>query len=234
MFEKQILIIGGTGAIGTYTIEELVKLGYQMDVITLDPLESTNQIHYICRNFNDGIVDEILKEKYYDAIIDFRHHDPRNYPPILEQLAEHTQHLIYLSSYRVYADTEVPIRESSPRWIDVMDDDTLNTFKKKNEYSVQKGCCEEIIRSSKYADKVTIVRPLIAFYHGRLSYITCRASIVVARTMNHKKIIVPEAAKNITAGYCFSGNVGKQLAHLVLNPKAYGEAYTLGTDENLT
>lgn len=45
--KKTVLLIGGAGAIGIFTAEELVKRGFKVDIITLDDLENTEDITYI-------------------------------------------------------------------------------------------------------------------------------------------------------------------------------------------
>ena len=167
---KEILLIGGSGAIGSYTAAELARLGYHVDVITLENLSSSAQITYLTAPANDEMLLQVFRQKKYDAIVDFLHYNPKNYSTRLKLLAEHTDHLIFLSSYRVYADEEHPIRETSPQLWDITEDKTH--FEETNSYSAFKSQCEQLIRQSPYVNKVTIVRPLIAFYHGRLSFIT--------------------------------------------------------------
>lgn len=47
MKPNSVLLIGGAGAIGTYTSKELANLGCHVDVICLETLENTERIHYI-------------------------------------------------------------------------------------------------------------------------------------------------------------------------------------------
>lgn len=230
--KKTVLLIGGAGAIGMFAAEELVKRGFKVDIITLDDLENTEDITYIKCKAGEQEYRRILSEKRYGAIVDFLGYSRENCPKYLELFCENTEQYIYLSSYRVYADEEHPITEKAPKLIDVYKDDAK--MMEINTYPILKSQCENIIRASKYSNKITVVRPVIAFYRNRLSFITTQFHTLVGRAREGKKILVPEIARNAIAGYSFSGNVGKLLAHLVLNEKAYGEDFTLGTDENLT
>lgn len=226
---KKVLLIAGAGAIGSYTAEELVARGFDVDIITLDRLENKPHIRYINERATRDFYRTFLNENRYDAIVDFMDYNSDGYEEVLHLLASHTEQLIYLSSYRVYGDAEHPVRETSPKQ-DTMFPPDSRIFE-VDTYPINKIRCERIIRNSPYADKVTIVRPVISFYRKHLSFITTKFYTLIERSRAHKPILVPKIAKDVTAGFCFSGNVGKLLAHLVLNPKAYGEAFTLSTGE---
>ena len=50
-----------------------------------------------------------------DGIVNFLHYpEAEAYPPVHKLLTENTDHLIFLSSYRVYADLQHPITEEAP------------------------------------------------------------------------------------------------------------------------
>ena len=229
---KNVLLIAGAGAIGSYTAEELVARGFDVDIITLDCLENKPHIRYINERATVAFYRTLLSEKTYDAIVDFMDYDSARYEEVLHLLASHTEQLIYLSSYRVYGDAEHPVRETSPKQ-DTMFPPDSRIFE-VDTYPINKIRCERIIRNSPYADKVTIVRPVISFYRKNLSFITTKFYTLIERSRAGKPILVPEITKTVAAGYSFSGNVGKLLAHLVLNPKAYGEAFTLSAGEQKT
>ncbi|MBQ2707687.1 MAG: NAD-dependent epimerase/dehydratase family protein [Clostridia bacterium] len=231
MQKKTVLLIGGAGAIGSYTSMELEQLGYAVDVITLEERESTAAVRYLRLQANLTALTEFLTGRHYTAIVDFLHHHPDSYPAMLALLAAHTEQLVFLSSYRVYADNAHPIREDAPQLADLFSAEEL--LATKQDYPWAKSMCERIILASEHAHKVTIVRPVIAFYHARLSYITLKAPNIVLRS-GKKPLLVPEAAKNVIAGFSFSKNVGKEIAHLIGKEAAMGEAFTLSGGELLT
>ena len=41
--QKKVLVPGGTGAMGVYLVPELLKMGYKVDVVSLDDRESDNE-----------------------------------------------------------------------------------------------------------------------------------------------------------------------------------------------
>ena len=69
---KKILVPGGTGAMGVYLVPELLKMGYQVDVISLVDKEKDHpNVRYIKDNACDiDIMREYLKNDY-DAVVDF-------------------------------------------------------------------------------------------------------------------------------------------------------------------
>ena len=62
-----------------------------------------------------------LKDKYYSGIVNYIHYvGVDEYKPIHKLLSAHTEHLIFLSSYRIYADLEHPITENAPTLYDAL------------------------------------------------------------------------------------------------------------------
>ena len=73
-----------------------------------------------------------------------------------ELLVKNTEHLIFLSSYRVYADMQHPITESAPRLLDVSEDEE---FLKTEDYALPKAPrCEDMLFSKHRGEHFTVVR----------------------------------------------------------------------------
>ena len=92
----------------------------------------------------DRAVLQQLLANSYDGIVDFMIYNSGELPYFLPLLPEHTDHYIYLSSYRVYDNKEHPVRETSPRLIDSSDDLLLRN---SDDYSIYKARGENVIRS---------------------------------------------------------------------------------------
>lgn len=63
---KKILVLGGTGFLGYYTVEELLKKGYEVKSVALPPMPaddlfSDNQVENILANVNDLTDQEVLE-----------------------------------------------------------------------------------------------------------------------------------------------------------------------------
>lgn len=230
---KKVLLIGGGGTLGSYASEELLKKNCITDVICLENKVSGNKnLHYFNMNADLNGLTEFLKNRYYDGIINFIHYtDPESYKSVHRLLCEKTSHLVFLSSYRVYADLQHPVTEDSPQLYDVCGDEL---FLKTEDYAVPKSKCEHFIREESGTSNWTIVRPVISFSDKRLDIVTVSGHEAVDRTARGEKIYLPIEAKDLTAGLDWAGNSGKLIADLSLNDRAFGETYTVSSAQNLT
>jgi len=231
MNKKQVLLMAGGGTLGSYTAKELLRLGYQVDIIALEDLHSLNRnLNYIKGMVTDEMLLDLFAKKHYDAIVDFvLYTDPKAYEKRADLLLANTDQLIFLSSYRTFADEEHPIRESSPQWLDVTKDEYMLEHE---DYAIPKSHCERYLRSLPNRNW-TIIRPVISFSHFRLDLITIGAGQLL-RGLEGKKILAPEACRNNFAGLSWAGDCGKLIARLVCNPKAMGEDFIIGTGESRT
>jgi hypothetical protein len=75
-----------------------------------------------------------------------------------EMMLSNTSNHIFLSPYRVYANS-TPIREDSPCFLDVSDD---KEFIATEDYALFKARQEDILKASNF-DSLKIVRPAITY-----------------------------------------------------------------------
>lgn len=228
---KKILVPGGTGAMGVYLVPELLGLGYKVDVVSLDECESDNpDLRYFKGNFKDPAYrDEILKNDY-DAIVDFMIYSTEEFKAVYETLLSSTGHYIYLSSYRVYANEEHPIRETSPRLYDVYKE---GKFAESEDYSLYKARGEEVLKASAFTNW-TGIRPAITFSKRRFQLVTLEANTIIPRAKRGVPIPVPKQALGVQATMSWAGDVAKMISRLVLNDAAKREIYTVATAEHNT
>ncbi len=232
---KRILVLGGTGAMGTYLVPELLSMGYKVDVVSIDDVISTNQnLKYIKADAkNAKFLTELLKNEY-SAIVDFLVHnrpsgDFKN--TLMPLFLENTDHYINLSTYRVYSGVELPIKETSPRLLDVITDNQAYLDAKEDEYSLYKAIGENMLLESGYKNW-TVVRPAITYSKFRFQLVTLEANVLIERMRENKTVLLPKEAMGISATMSWAGDVAKMIARLVLNKNSYGEIYTVSTAEN--
>ena len=225
---KKILVLGGTGAMGTYLVPKLAERGYSVDVVSIDDMRNKPGINYIKADAYDRKVMAELLKKGYDAIVDFMIYDTARFAERYEMLLENTEHYIYLSSYRIYADEEHPITETSPRLLDVSED---REFLGYEDYSLYKARGENILRSSKFKNW-TIIRPAITYSKHRFQLVTLEANTVVARARQSKPVLVPKKAMEIRGTMSWGGDIAEMIARLVLNKDAICEIFTVSTAEH--
>lgn len=227
---KKILVIGGTGAMGVYLVPELLGLGYKVDVVSFDNVVSdSSNLKYITANAKDhNIIAELLKNEY-DAVVDFMIYPTKEeYEKFLPLYLENTQHYIFLSTYRIYANEEHPIKETSPRLLDVTTDPVLLS---SGDYCIYKAQGEDYLRNSEFSNW-TIIRPAITYSKRRFQLITMEYNLVIRRMLEGKTLVLPEYAMNIQATMSWAGDVAKMIARLVLNKSAFKETYSVCTAEH--
>ncbi len=229
MLGKKILVLGGTGAMGIYTVPELLKKGYEVDVVTLDSVESDNEaLSYITGDGkNLTFLKKLLCNKY-NGIIDFLTYGTAEFKERYELLLSSTEHYIFLSSYRVYANEQIPITESAPRMLDVSND---KEYLSTEDYSLYKARAEDILFASNF-NNWTIVRPAITYSKYRYQFMNMEADLFLPRVFAGKKIIVPEQALDIQCTLSWGGDMAKLFANLIFKKDAMGEAFNLSTAEH--
>ncbi len=231
---KKVLLIAGGGTLGTHTADELLRLGHKVDVICLEDKTSGNEN---LRFFKARATLEYLKDffegNHYDGIVNFLHYkNYEDYIPYHELLTKNTDHLIFLSSYRVYADLEHPITENAPKLLDVIKDD--EEFLEKETYALAKARAERFLADNPYPKNFTIVRPVISFSERRLDVNMVSGHEILDALKEGRAVRLPLEAKNLTAGVDFAGNSGKLIANLLFKKECIGEAYTVSSAQGLT
>ena len=231
---KKVLLIAGGGTLGRYTAKELLSKDCEVDVICLEDYTSDNpNLRCYKANADFNYLTEFLKDNYYDGIVNFIHYTSvDDYKPVHKLLCSKTDQLIFLSSYRVYADLQHPITETAPMLADVVKDD--EEVLKTVNYALPKARCEKYLREESGTKNWTIVRPVISFSDKRLDLVTVSGREIIDAAKSGKTILLPEAAKNLTAGLDWAGNSGKLIANLLFKKECFGEAYTVSSGQNLT
>lgn len=229
---KNVLLIAGGGTLGEYTAKELLKNGCEVDIICLeDNVSDNDNLHYFKADANYEYLTEFLENRHYNGIVNFIHYTSTEaYKPVHMLLSGKTDRLVFLSSYRVYADLQHPVTETAPQLYDVTDDEAfLNT----EDYAVPKSKNEKFIREESNTDNWTIVRPVISFSKRRFDIVTENRN-VLDRIKAGEIIALPIGSKKLTAALDWAGNSGKLIANLIFKENARKEAFTISTAQNLT
>lgn len=78
----------------------------------------------------------------------------------------------------------------------------------------------------------SIIRPAITYSRRRFQLVTLEADTVVYRMLTGKTLVLPKEAMDKQATMSWAGDLAKMFSGVILNPKAYGEAYTFATAEH--
>jgi nucleoside-diphosphate-sugar epimerase len=225
---KKCLVLGGTGAIGSYVTLELLRLGYLVDVTSRSKHSSIDDhLSYVYGDAkDDDFLSKILQNKY-DAIIDFMVYSTDEFKKRHELLLKSAKHYIFTSSARVFAESKSPISERTPRLLDNCED---SEYLRSDEYALAKARQEDILMKSKYKNW-TIIRPTITYGHGRFQLGTLEANTVVFRSLKNRSVIMPDTMMKKITTMTWAGDVAKMVTKIVLNKKAFANDFNLVTNE---
>ena len=231
--DKRVLLIAGGGTLGTYVSEELLRLGAFVEVICPEEKVSDNERLVFHQSLaTEEVLRDLFSKKHYDGIVNFIHYKKvDDYRRIHPLLISNTDHLIFLSSYRVYANEQHPITEDAPRLADILTD---KEFFEKEDYALPKARCEDYLRQEHAGEPWTIVRPVISFSDRRLDLLLYSGKDVLNYAGRTEEMLMPSLVKDYAAGIDWAGNSGKLIAHLLFKEKAIGEAFTVYSGHGLT
>lgn len=226
----RILLICGTGVMGTYLTEKLQQMGHQVMITSRSHYESYGSISYWqCDARKDDFLNG-LKGKYFDAIVDFLGYRTEEFRDRIEKLLDSTNHYFFLSSSRVYAESEDPITEKSPLLLDVCRDEKyLHT----DEYALSKAREEKILRTASQKNW-TILRPYITYGWNRLQLEGMEKEEWLYRVMHGRKVLVSQDLLEKRTTMTYAVDVAFCIANLIGSEKAKGEDFNVTGTDNMT
>lgn len=226
-----ILVLGGTGAMGTHLIRFLSENNdVQVTVTSRKERKSHGNINYIVGNARDSaFMSSLLKNAYYDVIIDFMNYNYEEFMEYHRALLAATDHYIFLSSSRVYANYEGRITESCPRLLETTKDEA---FLSTNRYALRKAREEDMLRSSGMTN-YTIIRPYITYSNRRLQLGIYEKEEWLYRVLNDKPLIMSEGILDKMTTLTFGRDVSFGIYKIALG-KPLADAVHITTMENMT
>ncbi len=228
---KKVLVLGATGAIGFYLVPALAKMGYAVDAVSLDdpPYDVPNVTYYKFNAKDDAELFRFIGSKKYDAILDLLLYLTAELETRYMKLLDSTDHYLFFSSYRVYANEKIPIKETALRLLDVSTDKVFLAGE-ETKYALYKAREENLLRASG-RNNYTILRPTMVFSRYRYQLVGLEAPTFLYLAQEGYKVPLPENAMSLNAAMICSEDAAKLISRLVLNDKAYGEAFTVGSSE---
>lgn len=183
--EMRVLVLGGTGAIGKPLVQLLAENGIDTFVTTRQRDRDLSLVNYINGNAREhGLLKSVLSEKW-DAVIDFMAYSTAEFKARVDLLLASTPQYVYLSSARVYADTDQLITEDSARLLDVCTDDE---YLSSDEYALAKARQEDMLRDSGCRNW-TIIRPYITYGDNRLQLGVLEKEEWLHRALQNRTIV---------------------------------------------
>lgn len=227
----QVLLLGGTGAIGTALIEQLKKdKTCQLYVTTRSIRKNTENVQYITGNAHDTDFIKSVLAHQYDAIIDFMHYTSEEFDKRMNLFLYNTAHYFFFSSGRVYAECSGNISEKSERLLDACTD---ACYLQTHEYALEKARCENLLL--KMRDKNwTIIRPYITYNDNRLQLGVFEKEHWLFRAINGRSIVFPKDMAQKQTSLTYAGDVAYAIYKLIGNSQAQGETFHIVTPEKMT
>lgn len=223
-----ILIVGGTGILSTAVVKLALNQKYCVTVINRGrrPQFIPKDVCLIKSDKNNHeFIKSKIKDKKYDAIIDFLCYSKEELINSFMFYKNYTNQYVFISSCGVYNySLEGPFYEDSPK--------VLTEW----EYSIEKWECEQkLIELAKKTNiNYTIIRPNVNYGDTRIPYGIVpemgKHWTFISRILNNKPIITWNEGKN-------KGNIthvldfGEALVKLLGNPDSYNQSINVCGDE---
>ena len=159
-----ILIIGGTGVLSTAVTSAALNKGIGVTMINRGNRLIPEGVEHIKADKDDRcLIENTLKNRYFDAVIDFLCYTDEETKRSVSLYSKHTKQYIYISSCAVY-NTELLYGklgdEDSPKELSIW------------PYSLNKCNSEQLLKSLFANTEVnyTIVRPCVTYDNTRIPY----------------------------------------------------------------
>lgn len=199
-----VLLLGGTGAIGTYLRDILNAYRIPTTISTRDPARLQEKIkytNYVVGNAKDISFLAGICSSHWDVIVDFMAYTSTEFKERLDLLLNSTNQYIYISSARVYGNVEHLIRESSPRLLDCTKD---KVYLSTDEYALSKARQENLLLKNNRKN-FTIVRPYITYGNERFQMGVLEKEEWLYRAIHGRTVVfskdIADKITTLTHGY---------------------------------
>lgn len=219
----EILIIAGTGAMGTHLINLLSDSNIEVFVTSRKKRESSGRIHYLHGDAQDIIFLRSILNKHWDTIVDFMVYSTESFKKRVDLLLGATAQYIFLSSSRVYANSNIPIHEKSLRLLDESNDEK---FLLTDEYSLSKARQENILKCSMHKNW-TIICPYITYSENRLQLGVFEKEDWLYRALKGKTIVFSREINFKLTTMTYGLDVARVIVKLIGDPGAIGEIFNI-------
>lgn len=226
----KVLVLGGTGAMGIHLVKLLAEKDNQVYVTSRRKSAISNNIRYIQGNAHSPEFLDTLLSQSWDAIVDFMVYSTPIFQQRYSLFLKSTKQYIFISSARVYADSQYPIKENSPRLLDIIDDQNyLNT----DEYALTKARQENLLFDSE-TNNWTIIRPYITYDNERLQLGVLEKEDWLYRALHGRGIVTAKDIQTQSTTLTAGKDVARGICALIGNELALGEAFHITNNQSFS
>lgn len=225
----KVLLLGGTGAMGSHLTHILQHKGFHVYVTSRKYRKNQDSVTYIQGNAHDFLFLKQLLQRRWDVIVDFMVYGTEEFKGRVDALLEATNQYIFLSSSRVYAQSERPLTEKSDRLLDATAD---KEYLATDEYALRKAREEDVLMASKY-NNWTIVRPYITYSERRLQLGVLEKEQWLYRALKGRTIVFSRDISSRYTTLTYGYDVACGIAQLVGNSQAYHQIFHITTNQSI-
>ncbi|MCM1219373.1 MAG: NAD(P)H-binding protein [Lachnospiraceae bacterium] len=220
---KNILILGGTGAMGKALVDNLAECGIAVTVTSRQDREAVSNVTYVKGDAHDldFLKEVIARCPVWDAIVDFMVYSTDEFSLRVEMLLAATKQYIYISSARVYAQSDSPITENTPRLLEVCQDEE---YLKTDEYALAKARQENLLLQQK-SDNWTIIRPSITYNVNRLQLGVLEKEDWLYRALHGRSIVFSDDIADKLTAMTMGNDVAKGICAVIGQAAALGQVF---------
>lgn len=226
---KYILLLGGTGAMGKYLVDLLhLHKDVQCYVTSRSKRTDFDNIHYLQGNaLNEDFLSATLSMYHWDAIVDFMLHNDFDFARKKDLLLSSTKQYVFVSSARVYADSDEIITEESPRLLDVCTD---SEYLQTDEYALSKARQENQLIDST-SSNWTIIRPSKTYGENRIQLGSMEKEDWIYDVIHGRSIVVYRDFLDKYVTFSSGLDVAKCIEVLLCNNDALRNIYNVTGDD---
>lgn len=227
--KTKILLLGGTGAMGSHIVKLLTNSENEVYVTSRRSRVSHDNINYILGNAHDiQFLNTLLTRESYDTIVDFMIYDTEEFENRSLFFLDHCKQYIFISSSRVYSNKDELITEQTPRLLDVCKD---TAYLSTDEYALTKARQENILKKSG-RNNWTIVRPYITFSEFRLQLGVMEKENWLYRALKGRTIVFSKDIAERYTTLTYGHDVARGVISLFGQTEALGQVFHITVNES--
>lgn len=227
--DVKVLVIGGTGTIGSFVTRELWKRGCEITLLVrgLSRQVFPNEpgISVVHGDRKDISLLRAVAERHFDVVVDLACYEPQDAEAAVQTFAGRIEQYLFVSTVDVY---------TKPASVYPVTEDAERNPRKSFAYAWGKAQCEEVFfkahREKRF--EVTIIRPAHTYCEGvtPLLQVFGWTTDHLDRIRKRKPVIIHGDGTSLWSSL-YAEDLAIPLARALLNPVVYGKAYNMASEE---
>ena len=226
-----ILVLGGTGAMGAHLVNLLAEQGHSVTVTSRSKRQDQPGIHYARGSAHHlDFLLPLLSAQKWDAVVDFMCYSVQEFQKHCPFLLQHTNQYVFLSSARVYAGSDKPLQETDAR---LLDSSTDKTYLALEEYALDKAKEENFLQQSEYKNW-TIIRPYITYSEQRLQLGVLEKENWLYRVLHGRKVVFSKGLLDKKTTLTYGKDVSRGIIAVLGRQDALGQIFHITAPQSVT